>query len=146
MQLTTSAFTPGERIPAKYTCEGANVSPALAWTEPPAGTVAFAVICDDPDAPVGNWNHWVLWNVPADARGLEEGARAGVSGTTDFRRPGYGGPCPPPGHGPHRYFFKLYALDARLDLAVSTKKAGLERAMEGHVLAKAEVMGTYERR
>jgi len=146
LTVTSPAFEAGATIPGKHTCEGEDVSPALVWGDPPEGTKSFALLCDDPDAPVGNWSHWVLWNVEPTARGLEEGSTAGVSGQSDFRRPGYGGPCPPEGHGPHRYFFEVYALDSTLDLPESTKKKQLEKAMEGHVLAKGELMGRYERR
>jgi hypothetical protein len=151
MELTSAAFKPGEMIPAKYTCDGPDVSPPLTWSDPPTGTKSFALISDDPDAPVGTWVHWVLWNIPASARSLEEnlpkqgslphGAR---QGTTDFRRIGYGGPCPP--SGTHRYFFKLYALDTTLDLPAATTKKHLEKAMQGHILAQAELMGKYRRR
>lgn len=150
MELTSAAFVLGAMIPAAYTCDGRDISPPLKWSSPPSGTTSFALISDDPDAPVGTWVHWVIWNIPADARGLEEnrpksetlpnGAR---QGTSDFRRIGYGGPCPP--SGTHRYFFKLYALDTTLDLPSRTTKTDLEAAMEGHVLAQAELMGKYRR-
>jgi hypothetical protein len=146
LAVTSTAFEAGAPIPSKHTCEGDDVSPALQWSDPPEGTKSFALLCDDPDAPVGNWSHWVLWNVDRTARGLEEASTAGVSGQSDFRRPGYGGPCPPKGHGPHRYFFEVYALDSTLDLRESAKKKQLEKAMEGHVLARGELMGRYERR
>jgi Raf kinase inhibitor-like YbhB/YbcL family protein len=151
MELKGQAFQLGEMIPAKYTCDGPDVSPPLTWSDPPAGTKSFALISDDPDAPVGTWVHWVVWNIPASSRSLEEnlpkkeslsnGAR---QGTTDFRRIGYGGPCPP--SGTHRYFFRLYALDTTLDLPAATTKKDLEKAMQGHVLAQAELMGKYRRR
>jgi hypothetical protein len=151
MELTSAAFKPGELIPTKYTCDGPDVSPPLSWSDPPAGTKSFALISDDPDAPVGTWVHWVLWNVPAVARSLEENLPKKESlpsgakqGTTDFRRIGYGGPCPP--SGTHRYFFKLYALDTTLNLPASTTKKDLEKAMQGHILAQAELMGKYRRR
>ncbi len=151
MELKSAAFQPGEMIPAKYTCDGPDVSPPLSWSDPPAGTKSFALISDDPDAPVGTWVHWVIWNIPATARLLganlpkEESLPNGASqGTTDFRRIGYGGPCPP--SGTHRYFFKLYALDSTLNLAASTTKKDLEKAMQGHILAQAELMGKYRRR
>jgi Raf kinase inhibitor-like YbhB/YbcL family protein len=150
--LTSSAFGGGAEIPKKHTCEGPDVSPALAWSDPPEKTRGFALICDDPDAPAGTWVHWVLYDLPAAARGLPEGVprsdrlESGArQGTNDFGRIGYGGPCPPRGHGFHRYFFKLYALDAPSGLAPGATKAELERAMKGHVLAHAELMGRYQR-
>lgn len=145
LTVTSPAFEAGKPIPTRFTCEGANVSPALQWTGLPAGAKSIAVIVDDPDAPVGTWNHWVLWNVPPTATGLEEGSHEGVSGTSDFKRPGYGGPCPPKGHGAHRYFFKVFALDTTLDLPVATRRKALETAMKGHVSGKGELMGTYSR-
>jgi Raf kinase inhibitor-like YbhB/YbcL family protein len=148
--LTSSAFAAGEPIPAKFSCDGEDVSPALAWGEPPAGTESFALIMDDPDAPAGTWVHWVLFNIPPEARSLPEAigpdpTRADGSrhGTSSFRSLGYGGPCPP--GGTHRYFFKLYALDVLLDLRPGATVAELEAAMQGHVLAAAELMGTYSR-
>lgn len=151
MELKSQAFNPGDMIPAKYTCDGADVSPPLSWSGPPAGTQTFALISDDPDAPVGTWVHWVMWNIPVSARALEENLPKTASlpngtrqGTTDFRRIGYGGPCPP--SGTHRYFFKLYALDTTLNLPASTTKKDLEQAMQGHILAQAELMGKYRRK
>lgn len=151
MELTSAAFKPGEMIPAKYTCDGPDVSPSLTWSDPPAGTKSLALISDDPDAPVGTWVHWVVWNIPATGHSLEENLPKKESlpngtkqGTTDFRRIGYGGPCPP--SGTHRYFFKLYALDTTLNLAASTTKKDLEKAIQGHILAQAELMGKYRRR
>jgi Raf kinase inhibitor-like YbhB/YbcL family protein len=147
-ELTSAAFAAGEPILLKYTCDGDDVSPPLAWTEPPAGTQSLALICDDPDAPVGTWVHWVLYNLPAEARALPEAVPAvadlpdgGRHGNNSWRRLGYGGPCPP--SGTHRYFFKLYALDTALDLAAGASKKELLGAMEGHVLAQAELMGVY---
>jgi len=152
LQLTSSAFKEGSSIPAKYTCDGADVSPALKWCDTPPHAESFALICDDPDAPMGTWVHWVLYNLPAASTELSEnipatetlpnGAKQGV---TDFKRVGYGGPCPPPGK-PHRYFFKLYALDAELSLKPRETKKELLKAMHGHVLAEASLMGTYQRR
>src|SRR5437016_12729624 len=150
--LASAACREGAAIPAKYTCDGVDVSPALAWSGAPAGTRGFAFIVDDPDAPAGTWVHWVLYNLPAGVSELPEniakvesldldGAR---QGRNDFRRPGYGGPCPPPGP-PHRYFFTLYALDAPLKLKAGAQKRDVEAAMEGHVLATAQLMGTYGR-
>ena len=151
MEIKSQAFAQGGFIPAKHTCDGEDVSPSLTWSGAPAGTQSFAVISDDPDAPAGTWVHWVIWNIPAGTQALEEnvpkleappnGAR---QGTNDFRRVGYGGPCPP--SGTHRYFFRLYALDAPVDLKSTATKRELEKAMQGHVLARAELMGKYGRR
>jgi Raf kinase inhibitor-like YbhB/YbcL family protein len=145
-ELTSSAFAPGEPIPAKYSCDGEDVSPPLSWSEPPPDTQSFALIMDDPDAPVGTWDHWVLFNLPADSRALPERAgRPGnsIEGKNSWGRTGYGGPCPP--RGRHRYFFKLYALDTNLSLGSGTTKAQLLQAMTGHILAQTELMGTYSR-
>jgi len=150
--LTSAAFQDGATIPRKHTCDGVDVSPPLAWSGAPAGTRGFALIADDPDAPGGTWVHWVLYHLPAEVFELPEniakvesldlgGAR---QGRNDFRRPGYGGPCPPPGPA-HRYFFKLYALDTRLELKAGAQKKDVEAAMEGHVLGSAQLMGTYAR-
>lgn len=151
LEIKSSAFTAGGDILQKFTCDGSDVSPALGWDAPPEGTKSFTLIMDDPDAPVGIWVHWVLYNLPADARtlsenvlkkeGLPDGAR---QGRNDFGRIGYGGPCPPPGK-PHRYFFKLYALDTVLDLKVGATKADVEKVMEEHILAQGELMGRYGR-
>lgn len=153
MSLTISSpsFSNGGDIPKKFTCDGADVSPQLTWSEPPAGTATFALLVDDPDAPVGNWNHWTAWNLPASARGLAEGTSQAAAlpdgtqqGMNDFRKTGYNGPCPPPGK-PHRYYFKLFALDTRLELASKASKKELEAAMKGHMLAHGEWMGRYGR-
>ena len=150
LEITSSVFSEGEMIPTRYTCDGPDVSPDLAWSGIPETAQSLALICDDPDAPMGTWVHWVLFNIPVGANGLpaqispdatlEDGAQ---HGTNDFGRLGYGGPCPP--GGTHRYFFKLYALDTRLDLASGITKAQLVDAMEGHVLAEAQLMGKYSR-
>jgi Raf kinase inhibitor-like YbhB/YbcL family protein len=149
-RLTIHAFREGEPIPRLHTCEGADLSPALEWEDEPAGTRSFALIVDDPDAPVGTWNHWLLWDIPAPVHTLAQGYKAGVtgtSGTNDFGRSGYGGPCPPRGHGPHRYFFKVFALDVpTLGLKTGAKRAALDAAMKGHILGQTEHMGRYERR
>lgn len=151
-QLSVAGFAEGATIPKRHTCEGQDLSPALRWSGAPAETKSFALILDDPDAPVGTWNHWLLWDIPAAATSLEEAARpdvkhGGVSGSNDFGRPGYGGPCPPPGHGPHRYFFKLLALNVpSLGLRPGAKRAELDRALKGRVLAEARYMGRYERK
>ena len=151
--LTSGAFTAGGVIPAKHSCDGADISPSLAWSGTPPGTVALALIADDPDAPAGTWVHWVLFNLPGSLTALPEGVAktdqladfgGALQGRNDFRRVGYGGPCPPPGK-PHRYFFKLYALDAALPLKAGATKQEVERAMRGHVLAEAALMGTYTR-
>lgn len=149
-ELRSSVFTNEGAIPAKYTCKGADVSPPLAWSGAPAGTKSFALIADDPDAPMGTWVHWVVWNIPAHVTVLQEaidkkaeladGTRQGIS---DFKRPGYGGPCPP--SGTHRYYFKLYALNASIDLPSGTTKAELEAAMNGRVLGQATLMGTFSK-
>ena len=149
-ELMSPVFVAGEAIPLKYTCDGDDVSPPLAWSDPPAGTQSFALICDDPDAPVGTWVHWVLYDLPADARELPEAVPSdaelpdgGRQGNNSWPRIGYGGPCPP--SGSHRYFFKLYALDTVLGLDAGATKKELLRAVEGHVLAQVELMGTYSR-
>jgi Raf kinase inhibitor-like YbhB/YbcL family protein len=143
--LRSDAFEDGQRIPARHTCEGEDVSPSLSWSEPPAGTRSLALVVDDPDAPGGTFTHWLAWGIDAGARALAEGEAAPREGRNDFGRPGYGGPCPPPGHGPHRYSFRLTALDVELDLAAGARKDELERALDGHVLAVAELVGSYER-
>jgi len=150
-ELTSPTFVHGEPIPRKYTCDGEDISPPLRWSDPPQGTQSLALIADDPDAPVGTWVHWVLYNLPAETRGLPEAVPPDADlpdgsrhGRNSWRRLGYGGPCPP--SGTHRYFFRLYALDTVLDLVASASKKQLLRAMERHVLAQAELMGVYARR
>jgi len=150
MQLTSPAFKEGEMIPKKYTCDGADVSPPLRWTSMPPGTQSLALICDDPDAPMGTWVHWVYYDIPGGTEGMpekvdpqENPASGGIQGTNDFRRIGYGGPCPP--GGTHRYFFKLYALDRMLKLAPGATKQQLLKAMENHILGEARLMGKYRR-
>lgn len=146
--LTSTAFAHGEAIPKLYTCDGEDISPPLAWSGAPAGTRSFVLICDDPDAPVGVWDHWLLFNIPATVDGLPEGVAERTDGSlygkNSWRRQDYGGPCPP--GGVHRYFFKLYALDTTLNLRAGASKRDIERAMEGHILARAELVGTYTRR
>ncbi len=151
LTVSSSAFQEGDKIPAKYTCEGQDVSPSLAWSEPPAGTRSLALIVDDPDAPGGVFTHWLLFNIPPDSRELPEAvptqaelASGALQGKTDFGRTGYGGPCPPPGR-PHRYQFTLYALDQPLDLEGGASKKQLLSAMEGHILAQGQLTGTYQR-
>ena len=151
LELKTAAFPPGGAIPKQFTCDGADVSPALSWTEPPPRTQSFVLIVDDPDAPAGTWVHWVVYNLPASARQIPEHAQSddmvqggGLHGVNDFHRTGYGGPCPPPGK-PHRYFFRLYALDIELAVKPEASRKDVDQAMRGHVLAHAELMGTYGR-
>jgi Raf kinase inhibitor-like YbhB/YbcL family protein len=150
LKLLIPAFAEGGTIPKLHTGEGADVSPALEWSGAPAGTQSFALIVDDPDAPVGTWTHWLLWDVPASEHSLPQGFKpgpAGVEGVNDFGRSGYGGPMPPKGHGPHRYFFKLFALDvATLGLRAKSRRADVDHALQGHVLAAAQYMGRFERR
>ena len=149
--LTSTAFKNGGTVPAKYTADGADVSPPLQWSKPPAGTKSFVLICDDPDAPAGNWIHWVLYDIPADRAGLDENVAkkdvvldSAKQGLPDFRKTGYWGPAPPPGK-PHRYIFKLYAVDKLTDLPARATKKQVLQAIDGHVLAKAELTGTYGR-
>jgi len=148
--LTIEAFAKGGDIPSVFTCEGENISPALAWSGASSGTRSFALIVDDPDAPAGTWNHWLLWDIAEEARSLPQHYRPAPpvhAGTNDFGKTGYGGPCPPKGHGPHRYFFRLYALDAQtIRLAKGARRNELERAMQKHRLGVAEYMGRFERR
>lgn len=145
LALESSAFAPGEAIPVRFTCDGDDLSPPLAWAEPPPGTESLALIFDDPDAPAGTWVHWVLFSIPATARSLPEGAAGtGLQGTNSWGRDGYGGPCPPSG-STHTYVFRLYALDATLDLAPGASKEALLDAVQGHVLAEGQLTGTYAR-
>jgi Raf kinase inhibitor-like YbhB/YbcL family protein len=148
-QLFSTAFAHGGWIPDLHTCQGADLSPALEWSGEPAGTRSFALIVDDPDAPGGIWNHCLLWDIPSKTHNLAQGFKPGsigLSGRNDFGRTGYGGPCPPKGHGAHRYLFKLYALDLEsLGLQEGRKRADLDRTMSGHVLAEAQYMGRFER-
>jgi Raf kinase inhibitor-like YbhB/YbcL family protein len=144
MRLSSSAFAPGEVIPARYTCDGPDLSPPLAIGDIPQGTAALALIMDDPDAPVGTWDHWVAYDIPV-AAAVPEGVRSlGTPGRNSWRRMGYGGPCPP--FGEHRYFLRVYALDARLGLREGTGKKQVLEAMKGHILAEAALMGRYSRR
>jgi len=150
-ELKSQAFSFSETIPTQHTCDGTDLSPPLEWTEVPEGAKTFALIADDPDAPVGTWVHWVLYNLPSEARSIPQVVPAretleggAMQGTNDFRRIGYGGPCPPPGK-PHRYFFKLYALDIKIALSPGATKKEILKTMEGHILAQAELMGRYGR-
>lgn len=151
LNVSSPAFEEGSRIPAKYSCQGEDVSPALQWGEPPQGTQSFALIMDDPDAPVGIFTHWVLFNIPSDSRGLPEAVpdqqelpSGGRQGKNGFGRVGYGGPCPPPGR-PHCYQFTIYALNQYLNLKAGISKKQLLEAMKGHVLAQGQLTGTYQR-
>lgn len=151
LSVTSAAFAEGERIPVPHTCDGQDLSPPLAWQGVPAAARSLAIICDDPDAPGGTWVHWVVYGIPPETADLPEGIGKGAAlpegameGETDFRRPGYGGPCPPPG-APHRYFFKVYALDAMPEPAPPVTKQKLEEAMAGHVLAEGRLVGIYGR-
>ena len=151
MEIRSSAFQNGAAIPNKHTCDADDVSPVLAWNDVPEGTRALALIADDPDAPGGTWVHWVLYDLPVATKELAEGIaktetldNGANQGVNDFRRVGYGGPCPPPGP-PHRYFFKLYALDAPTGLKPRATKQQLLDAIKGHVLAEAQLVGRYKR-
>ncbi|MBN1265121.1 MAG: YbhB/YbcL family Raf kinase inhibitor-like protein [Anaerolineales bacterium] len=148
--LTSSVFVYGEPIPAKYTCDGEGISPPLSWQGVPETAKSLVLIVDDPDAPIGTWVHWVLYNLPASTGSLEENISAvdapvpgACHGKNSWRRLGYGGPCPP--GGTHRYFFKLFALDIVLALQPGAKKKDVDASMTGHVLAEAQLMGTYRR-
>jgi Raf kinase inhibitor-like YbhB/YbcL family protein len=151
LELKAPAFSHGSEIPRRFTCSGANVSPALNWSGVTPAAHSLALIADDPDAPAGTWTHWLIWNIPAHHTALLEGVPAKETlesgkcqGTNDFHRIGYGGPCPPPGKA-HRYFFRLYALDTALDLKAGAGRQELEHAMKKHILAQAEWMGTFRR-
>lgn len=147
LDFTSDAFQEGQPIGAQYTCDGAGKAPALKWGEPPAGTKSFALVVDDPDAPSGTFRHWGVFDIPASARSIGGGERTGTEVTNDFGKPGYGGPCPPKGHGPHHYHFKLFALDTdRLGLNTDAKIADIEREAEKHAVGRANLVGTYERR
>ena len=150
-ELKSPAFNSAGKIPLKYTCEGEDVSPPLAWSDAPQATRSFALICDDPDAPLMTWVHWVYYDIPATVKALPEAispvekpAPGGIHGKNSYHKPGYRGPCPP--WGTHRYFFKLYALDTVLNLNPSIPKKDLLKAMEGHILGQAELMGTYKKK
>jgi Raf kinase inhibitor-like YbhB/YbcL family protein len=144
MNITSPAFEREGKIPSKFTCDGDGINPALQFDTIPEKVKSLALIMDDPDAPSGTWDHWVLYNIPSETRGVGEGETVGISGQNSWRKTGYGGPCPPDRE--HRYFFKLYALDSMLDLPAGSTKDKLLAAMEGHILAEAELMGRYNRR
>jgi Raf kinase inhibitor-like YbhB/YbcL family protein len=151
IQLSSTAFKEGEVIPVVYTCDGENISPPLSWVSVPQNAQSLALIVDDPDAPAGIWVHWVVFDISPTLGSLSEGTSSsgsqdsfGTPGTSSFRKSGYGGPCPPKGK-PHRYFFKLYALDIKLGLKSGASKTDVEKAMQGHILAQGQLMGTYGR-
>lgn len=143
LTITSPAFKKKGFIPSKYTCDGDDVSPPLNIEGLPEGTKSLVLIVDDPDAPIGTWDHWIVWNIPPLEK-IEENSVPGIEGVNDFRKHSYGGPCPP--SGTHRYFFKVYALDTKLVLNPNSRKKNVERAMEGHMLAKGEIIGVYNRR
>jgi Raf kinase inhibitor-like YbhB/YbcL family protein len=150
LKLTSASFKAGQAIPRQYTCDGVNVSPPLEWGHAPKNARTIAIIADDPDAPGGTWVHWVLFNLPAENIGLVENLPAtenlkagGFHGKNDFDKIGYGGPCPP--SGTHRYIFKIYAVDAELPLKAGATKADVEKAMQGHIVAQGQLMGSYGR-
>lgn len=150
LSLTSTSFDHQSDIPSRFTCDGEDISPPLAWSEAPSGTASYALIMDDPDAPAGTWDHWVLYNLPASVSELGEAvppneqlSNGALHGRNSWRDLGYGGPCPP--DGTHRYFFRLYALDTMLDLDAGASKDDVLDAMEGHVLGQGELMGTYTR-
>lgn len=141
--VKSPAFANNGFIPTKYTCDGEDVNPSISIEGIPDGTQSLALIVDDPDAPMGTWDHWIVWNIPPSEK-IEENSVPGVEGLNDFRKHSYGGPCPP--SGTHRYFFKIYALDTKLNLNANTRKKDLEKAMQGHILAKGELVGRYSRK
>ncbi len=150
IKIKSASFEEGGMIPSKYTCDGEDISPPLSWTPPPKGTKGLALICDDPDAPMGTWVHWLLFNLPPEVTGLSENIppekvlKIGAKqGRNDFGKIGYGGPCPP--RGTHKYHFKLYALDSEIDLEPGATKDDLIKAMEGHILAETQLIGRYKR-
>ena len=144
MKLTSTAFAHNGAIPSEFTCDSSDVSPPLSIGDIPSNAKSLVLIMDDPDAPVGTWDHWVVFNIPTTTKQIQKGTEpSGIAGKNSWGRTGYGGPCPP--SGTHRYFFKLYALDIELNLPEGSTKKDLERAMQGHILAQAELMGTYKR-
>lgn len=147
LDLTSDAFQNGQPIPVQYTCDGADQTPALHWDEPPTGTKSFALVIDDPDAPSGTFRHWGVFDIPPTARALGGNQKIGTEVSNDFGKAGYGGPCPPKGHGPHHYHFKLFALDVdRLGVSPSAKVVDVENAAQKHAIAQGELIGTYERK
>lgn len=150
MILSSNSFDNEGFVPKEYSCEGQDFSPHFKWENIPTGTVSFALTCIDPDAPMGDWIHWIAWNIPADWDALQKNIDPNdqsqiVQGTNSWGRTGYGGPCPPVGHGPHRYYFTIYALDTKLSLESTSRLEDLVSAMKGHILGKGEIMGKYER-
>jgi Raf kinase inhibitor-like YbhB/YbcL family protein len=147
LDVTSSAFTNGGAIPVQFTCDGADQAPPLSWGNPPPGTKSFALVVDDPDAPNGTFRHWSVYDIPGSVRSIGGGQQSGTEVTNDFGKPGYGGPCPPKGHGPHHYHFKLFALDVdKLDVGSNARIADVENAAQRHAIAQGEVVGTYERK
>lgn len=147
LNLTSNSFQNGQPIPAQFTCDGPNHSPALGWSEPPPGTKSFALVIDDPDAPSGTFRHWAAYDIPASTRSLAPGQSVGAEAINDFGKPGYGGPCPPKGHGAHHYHFKLFALNVdRLNIGGGPKVLEVENEASRHAIAKGELIGTYERK
>ena len=147
LNLSSDAFKNGQPIPKQFTCDGADQTPVLRWGAPPEGTKSFALVIDDPDAPSGTFRHWGVFDIPAEARSIGDGKHVGTEVTNDFGKSGYGGPCPPPGHGPHHYHFKLFALDTdKLGLSADAKVADVENAARQHAIAEGELVGTYERK
>lgn len=151
LSLDSSSFSSGGDIPKQFTCDGPDRSPQLSWTDPPPQTKSFALLVDDPDAPAGNWNHWAIWDIPANIHSLPEGikkdrrlADGSEQGMNDFHKAGYNGPCPPAGK-PHRYHFKLFALDTKMTLNSEAGKPEMEKAMKGHILAQSELIGSYKK-
>ena len=150
MEIRSSGFDDGAMIPQKYTCDDIDISPPLKWSKVPDGTKTFAIICDDPDAPMGTWVHWVIYNLPANINELSEDVppleilpNGAKQGRNDFGKIGYGGPCPP--GGTHRYYFKIYALSEELKVEAGITKSELLKAMEGHILSEGQLMGRYKR-
>jgi len=145
LQITSTAFQNNGHIPRQYTCDGKDINPPLMIANCPQGTRSIALICDDPDAPVGIWVHWVIWNIDPGVKEIKENTvpQGAVEGMNDFRKHAYGGPCPP--SGTHRYFFKVYALDTMLNISPNASKADLEKAMKGHILGEGQLIGLYKR-
>ena len=147
LSIISDAFKNDQPIPRQFTCDGADQTPVLRWGAPPEGTKSFALVIDDPDAPSGTFRHWGVYDIPASARSIGGGQTIGTEVTNDFGKPGYGGPCPPKGHGPHHYHFKLFALDTdRLDVGPSAKVLDVENAATSHAIAQGELVGTYGRK
>jgi len=147
LTLTSDAFREGQPIPVEFTCDGANRTPTIQWSDAPSGTKSFALVIDDPDAPSGTFRHWGVFDIPASARSIGGAEHVGTEVSNDFSKSGYGGPCPPKGHGPHHYHFKLFALDIdKLGLSADGKVVDVENAARRHAIAEGELIGTYERK